>query len=800
MQRRSTLRVLLPILLLSWCWLACSSPEERAERERATARDAIAKGQRAEALAAIERLREAQPDDPSSFGSYAQLLIQAGEAPRAAWEVEQELRRAPERNELRIMLANILLLVNDPHRALEIVSKIPESAPQHAQGMLISGRAEHQLGNAEVGNHWFDEVERRYPDYFVARLARLNSLIEENRSEEASALLAQLKAAVAGKPPEDSDWIQVHLAELGLYDFQVRSGFAAAAQPGIERLLAEDSEDATAWTLLARAYEMQQRPLEGLERVRKALAEDPDRLWLYPILIEGYAKLGDAAQQSELLQQYAERSGRADALIMLAQRHALDGEREAALTTFERAIEQHPADPLIHFALGETRLNFDRIPEAEASLARFRELAPDDPRGEYLKGRIQLAKGELAAGRDTLTAIVPEFDTAVSQYWVGAALEALGDFAGAERRFRAALSRDPRLVEAHQALIRRAEARGDWNMLLTRGRSFRAEHPRQFDAWAAIVTGSIQLGQPQQALEAARALTQLSPTSDSAHVLLARAQAAAGQLEEAQRSLDTAALHSEQKADVEGERALVLGRLGRVEQGLVVVEAARAADPDSAKLEYARALLLFQLGRGTEGAQAIDRTLALAPADPLPLRARAEFRASTGDFSGARADIERYLEQRSDDPKAHFVLGAALAGDGKSQEAIQAYRRAGELDPQDFASRNNLAELLAGSGDLDAALAVAQEAYRLASANPFVLDTLGGLYLRKGLTDRAISVLEDARKAAPELAEARLHLAQAYHAAGRTSDARALLEELRAAQGVAPALRAEAETTLAGLR
>ncbi len=780
---------------------ACRSAEERAEQERLAAREAISKGQRGEAIAALERLREAQPDDAASFHSYVQLLVQAGEASRAAWEVEQELRRAPERHELRITLANILLMVNDPHRAIAAVSKVPESAPQHAQALLISGRAEQQLGNFEAGNRWFDEVERRYPDYLAARLARLNSLIEENRSEEASALLQELKARVAGRPPEDSDWLQVRQAEFALYDYQVRSGHAEAAQPGIEALLAESPEDASAWTLLVRGLEFQQRPLEGLERLRAALAEDPDRLWLYPIGIDLLGRLGDSLQQRAMLRDYAERSGRADAQLMLAQRHALDGEEDAALAVFDRAVAQHPNDGLVHFARGETMLLFERVADAEASLARFRELAPGDPRADYLKGRIQLAKGELEAGRDTLTAVVPQFDTAVSQYWIGAASEALGDFGGAERRYRAALARDPRLADAHLALLRRSEARGDWETLRARGLNFRAEHPGRIEAWSAVVTASIQLGQLDEALEAARSLTRAAPGSGPALVLLARAQAAAGQLEEALGSLDAAGAKSEAKAgDIEAERAIVLGRLGRVEQGLAVADAARATDPENAKLEHARALLLFQVGRAAEGAQAVDRALELAPGELLPLRARAEYRASTGDFAGARADAQRYLAQRSDDPKGFFVLGAAEAASGNGDAAIAAYRRAAELDLGDFSSRNNLAEMLAARGDLDGALAAAQEAYRIASGNGYVLDTLGALYLRKGLAERAVSVLEDARKAAPELAEARLHLAQAYQKTGRVADARALLDELRAAPALSASLRSEVDSTLAGLQ
>jgi predicted Zn-dependent protease len=779
--------------------LACSSPEEKAADAREEARKAIAAGQRTQALEALERLRKQQPDDLASFASYVQLLVQAGEAPRAVWELEQEVRRKPDVQPLKIQLANLLLLTNDPRRALEVVAAIPETSPLRAQAMLISGRAEQALGNEAAGNRWFDEVERLYPDYLAARIARLNSLIEENRSAEAAALLQELKAKVAGRPPDDSDRIHVYNTELGLYDYQVRSGYAAAAQPGIEALLAENPEDATAWALLARSLEFQGKPLEALERTRAALKVDPDRLWLYPIAIELLARIGDTAQQRELLATYAERSGRADAQIMLAQSFATQGKQEEALRASAEAVARHPDDVLVQFANAELLLNLAQFDDAEAALDRFRDLAPEDPRAEFLKGRLQLARGEVQQGRDTLAAITPQFDNSVSQYWVGAAEEALGDLRSAERRYRAALVRDPRMLEAHLALVRRAESRGDWETLHTRAIQFRSEHPARFEAWSALVTAAIQLGKLDEALEAARSLVQLSPKLGKAHVLLARAEVAGGRFDDAMHSLDAAAENSEKRGDVDAERAIALARMGRIDEALQVAKAARVAEPESAWAANAEALVLFQAGRGAEGAAAVDRALELGPGDMLPLRARAEFRTSTGDAAGARADLQRYLQEVPDDPRAHFVLGAAEAATGNTSAAIAAYRRAAELDPGDFGSRNNLAELLAATGDLDAALAASQEAFRIAPHSGYVLDTLGSLYLRKGLNDRALSLLEDALEAEPGIPDIRLHLAKAYAAVGRATDARKLLDGFARDPKLSPAQRSEAESLLAGL-
>jgi Flp pilus assembly protein TadD len=144
------------------------------------------------------------------------------------------------------------------------------------------------------------------------------------------------------------------------------------------------------------------------------------------------------------------------------------------------------------------------------------------------------------------------------------------------------------------------------------------------------------------------------------------------------------------------------------------------------------------------------------------------------------------------------MLGVVHEQSGNAERAIEAYRRAAELDTTAFEPRNNLALLLA-ERDLDGALAAGQEAYALRPKDPAVLDTLGELYLRKGLVDRATSLLEEAHAAAPELAEVQLHLALAHRKAGRTEDARRLLVALEKRGDNSPELGAQIHEALRSL-
>jgi thioredoxin-like negative regulator of GroEL len=87
MQRSPTSRgFALTLALLATALAAgCPTPEERAGEARSEAERALEAGRRADAVAALDRLRAAQPETPEARIELAKLLVQAGEAPQAVW-------------------------------------------------------------------------------------------------------------------------------------------------------------------------------------------------------------------------------------------------------------------------------------------------------------------------------------------------------------------------------------------------------------------------------------------------------------------------------------------------------------------------------------------------------------------------------------------------------------------------------------------------------------------------------------------------------------------------------------------
>jgi tetratricopeptide (TPR) repeat protein len=780
--------------------LACSSPEERAEQARQAAGEALKKGDRVAALAALHDLRESSPDTPEALLEHSTLLIAAGEAPQVVWLLEAGIARFPERDDLRLALGQVALLVGDASTARRALAAISPDSEQHLAALVMRARAELMLGDLERALEILGDAERRYPDRPEARLARIGTLLAERRSDEARAALEEAKASLGSEDESTEDARRrLRSLEVTAYALAAKQGETESAIEGLRSLVDADPDELQAWQALVQTLATAGRLALARDLLDEALQADPERMALYPLAASLHAASGEREEAARLLRAFGDRAESPSAVLALAQFHLRGGEQERVLELLDEAFERFPDEPMLRLFHAETLVTFGRLEEARSELARYRRAQPDDPRVEYLDARLDLATGDAEKAAARLEKLAPRLDDALTHYWLGQALEASGDPVGAERRYRLAVARDPQEPVFYVALIRLAERRGDWRTTAFVARRLVQRAPGLIDGWIALSTALVNLAEGAAAEEVARPAVERFPDRPEPGLLLAAALRTQGRNDDALAELVALSERFGSTPQIAAERALTLGFAGRLQEGMRVAQEALASDPDSAELHVVAARLAFQAGDAEKGAASVDRALELDLADPTPLRVRAEFRTATGRLEGAREDCERYLALRPDDPNVHFILGVVHAKAGRSEAATASYRRAAELDPQAFAPRNNLAELLAAEGDLEGALAAAQEAYALADDNPYVMDTLGWLYLRRGLVTRSISVLEDAHRAAPELPDAQLHLALAYRDAGRTDDARQLLSDLQQSRRGSDELRVRTDEALRSL-
>ncbi len=778
--------------------LACTPPEERAERAREAVEESIARGDRAAALDAIGDLRRNAPDTADAQLELAQLLIRAGNAPEAGWLLEDAAREHPGRADLAVALARVSLLLGNPARAREVADRVAPEAEQFADALVLRAQAELQLGQLERALATLGEAERLFPDRPEARLVRIATLYSEQRRDEARTLVEETRTELAG---DDEATVALRRRlDLTLAQLQAQQGESGAALASLDALLADDPGDLMAWQALVLVLVKDERADAALARVEAALAAAEPPPELFVLAAQMHAALGDDEAAEAALRTYVERSESAAAYLPLVDFHSTHGDAEATLAVLDEALARFPDEASLRLQRTEALVAEGNLEEARAESRRFRENTfADDPQIEYLRARIELADGDAKGAADRLRRLAPRLDVAATHYWLGRAFEAQGDLDGARRRYALAEQRDPHSLPPSMALLAWAMRRGDWRAAVGQAKRVVRSAPGLLDGWTALVEALVHLGEGERAEAAARQSIEAFPERVEPRRLLARALRGQARYDEALAELATARAEFGPTPELEAEQVLTLGMAGRVNEGIAAARDALASSPDSARLHGALASLLFAAGAAEDGARAVDRALELDPDDPSPLRVRCEFRTASGRLASARDDCTRYLAARPDDAGAHFMLGVAHEKLGESEPAIAAHRRAAQLDERDMRPRNNLAELLAARGDVDGALAAAQEAYRLDEQNPYVKDTLGALYLRKGLPDRAVSLLEEAHAGLPELGAVTLHLAIAYRDAGRTTDARTLLVRLQESDAENAALQALVEEALDSL-
>ena len=152
-----------------------------------------------------------------------------------------------------------------------------------------------------------------------------------------------------------------------------------------------------------------------------------------------------------------------------------------------------------------------------------------------------------------------------------------------------------------------------------------------------------------------------------------------------------------------------------------------------------------------------------SPGQDLIRRGRAA--RDAGDLSEAARTFQQAIAHGLDAdavPEAYALLGEAHLGLNEFDEAIAAYTRAVELDPQRRGDWNNLGVAYWSAGRNDQAIQAHQQALRLDPQDANAYCDLGGVYLAMDETHQAIEVLQKSIQLNPDHPVAHANLAVAY--------------------------------------
>ena len=132
---------------------------------------------------------------------------------------------------------------------------------------------------------------------------------------------------------------------------------------------------------------------------------------------------------------------------------------------------------------------------------------------------------------------------------------------------------------------------------------------------------------------------------------------------------------------------------------------------------------------------------------------------------------ERMLSLAPDAAAIHDMLGRALAGEGRIEEAMEHYRRALELEPDDALTYSNLGIALAAQGKMDEAIGCFERSIQIYPAFAEAYNNLGLAFAAQKKYERAVESYQKAIRAKPVLFHAYNNLGLAMKSQGKFDEA-----------------------------
>ena len=223
---------------------------------------------------------------------------------------------------------------------------------------------------------------------------------------------------------------------------------------------------------------------------------------------------------------------------------------------------------------------------------------------------------------------------------------------------------------------------------------------------------------------------------------------------------------------------LMLVRTGDYASAIAPLRQALLLEPHNDGARRAFAIALIGQDKLQEASREIAQLLFRSPEDAALLELAAKSFMQQRRYQEATAVLQRRLRLPNATAFLWSQYGDALDGAGRTPEAVEAYRKAVELNPESTLTRYGLGYLYWKLYRYDDAERELLEVLRRAPKDPRASFTLGDLYLTRGDAQRALPLLELARDAYPNEFDTRFALGRAMLLTGNLDQG---IQELRVA-------------------
>ncbi len=371
------------------------------------------------------------------------------------------------------------------------------------------------------------------------------------------------------------------------------------------------------------------------------------------------------------------------AALQRAVRALQSGNIRAAEEGCRRLVAADPGDHAALQLLGIACRRLDRLDEAEWSMRRSVELAPDNAEYRSNFGQLLAMQGRHAESLEQL---------------------------------KRSVELAPGFRPARLALVRVANQAGQAALAEPHARTLIAADGGDAEAWSALGSALFALQRTAEAIEALRHATAISPAYGIARQNLASVLAADDRSEEALAQVEECGKRGLGGRQLELTRARALMQLDRFDESEAALLVIVAETPDDRDAQF----LLAQLRhiRGDPDFARDLRAAAFRPGAPLATRAQyGDALRRTGRFAEAEAVVRTLIAAEGPLPQLLSALATVLQETGRFTEAVAAARQAFEALPDDATVAENLVANLLAAGESAAALPIVQRFHGLQPAD-----------------------------------------------------------------------------------
>jgi tetratricopeptide (TPR) repeat protein len=465
--------------------------------------------------------------------------------------------------------------------------------------------------------------------------------------------------------------------------------------------------------------------------VRKAIERDPDSVYLRRELATIHLQNKEEEKALAVIKELLLRApDDVKGLILYGGIKQLRKDPPAAIEAYEKVIRLDPSQEKIFSLLAGMYLEADDLVDAERILEQLNARFPRSYAGNFLMGRLNLARKNLPAAEKAFARCAQiDPDNPDPLFELLKIYREQGRKADIAAVIQEILELDPENSRASLELAlfyRRSGQNADAEaVLLQLGERSRKE----FDVILNLIQGYVEPKKTDEALYLIRGMLKAEPESPDLNHLKGFTLFGQKHYTEALEAFRKVTPESRFHQDAVVHMAFILQEQGKTEEALQQLESAIQRNPANAELHYYLGTIYEEAGRYDEALAALTQATQKAP------------------------ENANFL----------FRLGIVYDKHKNKEASIATMRRVIALDPKNANALNYLGYTYAEMGEnLDEAEQLIIEALTHKPNDGYITDSLGWVYYQKGDYPRALEHLKRAHELVPDDPTIMEHVGDAY--------------------------------------